>query len=108
MAPKTTSILSYLGLLWLVAFYMDRGERTDLSRYHLRQGLGLITTGLVLYLLVFILMVFLPLHFYVYYAITILLVLLMVFGIIHAINEIKLPVPLIGKLFEHRFKFIDN
>ena len=106
--PKTRSILSYLGLLWLLAFFADKHPKDELSSYHLRQGLGLITVGMVMYTLALLLMIFFPDLIYILYLVGFTLFLLTVFGIIHALNEVKRPVPLIGKLFENKFKFIDN
>lgn len=45
MTPKVQSILSYLGILWLIAFFAGKDQRNDLSKYHLKQGLGLFITA---------------------------------------------------------------
>lgn len=33
---------------------------------------------------------------------------LMIFGIIHVVNGVKKPLPLIGRVFEKKFEFIDK
>ncbi len=55
MLPKVQSILSYIGILWLVAFFAGKEERNDLSRYHLKQGLGLSIVAILFIILQLIL-----------------------------------------------------
>ncbi|WP_353183441.1 DUF4870 domain-containing protein [Parapedobacter lycopersici] len=108
MTARTQSILSYLGIFWLIAYFAGKGQRDPLSAYHLKQGLGLLVIGIFFNVAVFIIsLVSSMVASAVSYA-GVLLLLLMVFGIIHAINEVKKPLPVIGKGFENQFPFLDN
>lgn len=106
MDTKTQSILSYLGILWFIAFFGGKDRRTALSSYHLKQGLGLLLTALVVNILCFVLVALIPALAVTLQMLGLLFLILMVFGIINAVNEVQKPVPLIGKLFEDKFSFI--
>lgn len=108
MTPKVQSILSYLGILWLIAFFMGKDQRNDLSKYHLKQGFGLFITAIVFNVGAGILLSIIPSLTFVIGIIGFFFLILMVLGIITAANEVKKPLPVIGKFFEDRFKFIDN
>jgi len=108
MTPKVQSILSYLGILWLVAFFAGKEERNDLSRYHLKQGLGLFIIAIVFNIVVGIVLMILPSLASVIGLLSIAVLILMVLGIITAANEVKKPLPVIGRFFEDKFNFIDK
>ncbi len=108
MLPKVQSILSYVGILWLVAFFAGKEERNDLSRYHLKQGLGLWIIAILFNIAAYIVIIIAPDIALIPGFIIILFLILMVFGIINAANEVKKPVPLVGRLFENKFPFIDR
>lgn len=108
MTPKVQSILSYLGILWLVAFFAGKDQRNDFSKYHLKQGLGLFITAVVFNLGAGLLLSIIPSLTFVISIIGLVFLILMVLGIITAANEVKKPLPVIGKLFEDKFNFIDN
>lgn len=108
MTPKVQSILSYLSILWLIAFFMGKDERNDFSKYHLKQGLGLFITAAVINLGAGMLLYIVPALAFLIGIIGLVFLILMVLGIITAANEVKKPLPLIGKLFEDKFNFIDN
>src|SRR5690606_7457861 len=108
MTPKVQSILSYLGILWLVAFFAGKEERNDLSRYHLKQGLGLFIIAVVFNIAVGIVLMILPSLATILSLCSIVFLILMVLGIITAANEVKKPLPVIGKFFEDKFNFIDK
>lgn len=108
MTPKVQSILSYLGILWLVAFFAGKEERNDLSRYHLKQGLGLFIIAIVFNIVVGIVLMILPSLASVISLLSIAVLILMVLGIITAANEVKKPLPVIGRFFEDKFNFIDK
>ena len=90
MNSKATSILSYFGVLWFVAFFA--GTKDEKSVYHLKQGFGLMITWTIAYLVYEILL-----------RISIPLALLM--GVVYAAKEEQKPLPLLGKMFEG-FNFI--
>ncbi len=106
MTPKVQSILSYLGILWLIAFFVGKDQRNDLSKYHLKQGLGLFITAVVFNLCAGVLLTIVPSLTFVLTIVGFVFLILMVLGIITAANEVKKPVPVIGKFFEDKFNFI--
>ena len=106
MNSKVQSILSYLGVLWLIAYFAGKNERDDFSRYHLKQGLGLFLVSIALNLLSSIIVVIAPKLVFVIGLLALFLFIVLVIGIIHAVNEVKKPLPFIGKIFEDKFGFI--
>ena len=100
MDSKVTSILSYFGILWLVAYFA--GTKDEKSLYHLKQGFGLFLISIVFNILYFIL----PANLTIVASVVGLVVLvLFIFGLINAIKEEKKPLPIVGKSFEG-FNFI--
>ncbi len=111
MSAKTQSIISYITLIgWLIAYFGGKNNRTDLSRYHLKQGLGLFVASFILNIVVFILLLVLPqtVGLVISRVISICILVVLVIGIINASKEEKKPLPIIGKYFENQFAFIDK
>lgn len=108
MSPKTQSILAYLGILWLIAYFGGKDKRDALSTYHLRQGLGLLIVAILINLCLSVVIMLLPALSTPLSLISLLFLILMIFGIINAANEVQKPLPLIGKLFENQFPFLDK
>lgn len=106
MTPKVQSILSYIGILWLVAYFGGKQERNDLSRYHLKQGLGLWIIAVIFNIVLYIVVMTIPFLAAILSTVSIIFLILMIFGIINAANEVKKPLPVIGKMFEGKFDFI--
>lgn len=103
MNNKTISIVSYITIIgWLVAYLIGKDNLDALSRYHLRQSLGLAIVGFILNI-ISISILFLGM---VVNIIGILLLILMVIGIINAANGEMKPLPVIGKWLEDKFDFI--
>lgn len=108
MISKVQSILSYIGILWLLAFFAGKEQRDDFSRYHLKQGLGLwiaatllnLAGGLVIYL---ILTLGIPVG-----KLSLLVFIIMIIGIINTANEVKKPLLLVDEIVEDKFDFIDK
>lgn len=106
MSNKTLSIVSYITLIgWLVAFISGKDKADDLLKYHLRQSFGLILTGFVLSIILNILIMIVPALSFLSY-IGIILFIFLILGAINAANEVKKPLPVIGKTFENQFSFI--
>lgn len=109
MNKKTLSILSYITIIgWIVAFIKskDLTPKSDLVRYHLKQGFGIFLVSLIVNIaLSVVVMIAPPLYFLSYIGYVIFI--LWIFGIINAANEQKKPIPVIGKIFEDKFSFID-
>lgn len=106
MTPKVQSILSYIGILWLVAYFGGKQERNELSKYHLKQGLGLWIIAVVVNIAIYVVVMFTPSLATILSAASIIFLILMIFGIINAANEVRKPLPIIGKIFEGKFDFI--
>lgn len=111
MDKKTLSIVSYLTFVgWLIAYfsYKDKADKSSLEKFHLKQSFGL---GIVLsvgYMLVMtVLNMFLPAGIVriIDFA-SILLLVLMILGIITAMNEQEKELPIVGGLFKDKFDFI--
>lgn len=105
MNNKSLSVLSYITLIgWLVAYFTGRDQANDLLRYHLRQSLGLLIAGFLLGMVLNILMAITSLYSLGYLSLSVLV--LLIIGAINAANEVKKPLPFIGKMFENKFSFI--
>ncbi|MET3878542.1 MULTISPECIES: DUF4870 domain-containing protein [Chitinophaga] len=107
MNSKTLSILSYVTLIgWLIAYFSGKEKSDSLLRYHLKQSLGLAIVSIVLNIALSIIahmvpaLSFLGLVGYV-------ILIFWVLGIINAANQAEKPVPVIGKVFEDKFAFIN-
>lgn len=106
MDNKTRSIVSYITLIgWLIAYFSPNKEADGLLKYHLRQSLGLVITWFVGNMIIAIVVTIVPALGILYYC-SFAFLALMIFGMINATNEVSKPLPLIGKLFEHKFAFI--
>ncbi|NGM65652.1 DUF4870 domain-containing protein [Sphingobacterium sp. SGR-19] len=107
MNAKVQSILSYIGIAWLIAYFGGKKERNDFSRYHLKQGLGLWIIAIWNVLVSVVSVISASIAVLLSYVGFIFLV-LMIMGIIHAVNNVKKPLPVVGVLFEDKFDFINN
>lgn len=107
MNSKTQSIFSYLGILWLVAYFGGKEKRNSLSVYHLKQGLGLLVAAIPVNIALNILILIIPSIGTFLSLIGLVFPVLMIFGIINAANELQKPLPVIGKWFENAFDFIN-
>lgn len=107
MNNKTLSIVSYITIIgWLIAFFSGKDNANDLLKYHLKQSLGLFIVSFIFNIALSVVAFIVPsLYFLAYlgYAFWALLIL----GIINASNEVKKPLPIIGKMFEDKFNFIN-
>lgn len=109
MSNKTLSILSYVTIIgWIVAYVKSKDLKpgSTLVNYHLKQGLGLFILALILNIAISIVVYAVPsLYFLGYVGYVVLL--LLIFGIINAANQVEKPIPVIGKMFEDKFSFIN-
>ncbi|GJH39491.1 hypothetical protein RCZ04_00410 [Capnocytophaga sp. HP1101] len=104
MDSKVTSILSYFGILWLVAYFA--GTKDEKSIYHLKQGFGLFVVGFAFGIILRILMVISATVAGIVSLLGIVLLVLFIIGVINAVKEEQKPLPLFGKSFEKSFNFI--
>ena len=99
MDSKVTSVLSYFGLLWLIAFFF--GKKDEKSIYHLKQGFGLLVVGFLFGIVLQILFSVSPTIAGIFSLLGIVLLVLFIIGVINAVKEEQKPLPLIGKSFEN-------
>ncbi|MDQ1162396.1 putative membrane protein [Chryseobacterium sp. SORGH_AS 447] len=108
MSNKTLAILSYITIIgWLIAYFKskDHTHKNDVVTYHLEQGLGFFIVSIVLNILLSVITSIVP-SLYFINIIGIVLLIIWIIGIVHAANEEKKPIPLIGKIFEGQFGFL--
>lgn len=108
MHTKNLSIIAYLTIIGWGFSYLKFGKEknNELLKYHLRQSLGVMTVSCLFGILIWIIAVFSPTVAILFSWMGILLFILLVLGIINALNETQRPVPIIGKFFENKFFFI--
>lgn len=107
MNSKTLSILSYVTLIgWLIAYFSGKEKSDSLLRYHLKQSLGLAIVSIVLNIVLSIIAHVVPALSFLGLAGYVILI-FWVLGIINAANQAEKPVPVIGKVFEDKFAFIN-
>jgi len=108
MNQKTLSILSYVTIIgWIIAYIKGKElqPKNDLVTYHLKQGLGFFILSIIVNVILSVVVYTIPSLGILNYLSLILLV-LWVFGIINAVNEQKKPIPVIGAMFEDKFSFL--
>ncbi|MCW3466174.1 DUF4870 domain-containing protein [Chitinophaga nivalis] len=109
MNNKTIAILSYVTIIgWVVAYAKskDHTPKSDLVVYHLKQGLGFFILSVIINIMLSVIALMIPglaVLGYLGYA----LLIIWIFGIINAVNEQKKPIPVVGKMFEDKFAFLD-
>ncbi|WP_052496487.1 import component protein [Pedobacter lusitanus] len=108
MKNRTMAIIAYITLIgWIVAYleFKKTDRKSTLVNYHLGQALGLMIISVVLSITSSIILVIIPALGSILYLILLLPLVLLLFGIVAASNEVEKPVPLIGKIFEGKFNF---
>lgn len=109
MNNKTLSIVSYISIIgWLISYfsYKDKTPKSDLVNYHLKQSLGVAFLGVLYTVAINVIAMIIPSIAGVLSLASIAIIVLWVFGIINAANEVQKPVPLVGIMFEDKFNFI--
>lgn len=104
---RTVAILAYITIIgFIVAIVMHSSKKTALGTFHLRQVLGLIVTGLALWLPGMIIS-FIPfvnlLMLLVWPVVGIGLLVLWVMGLIAAVNGQQKPMPVLGENYQKWF-----
>jgi len=98
---KAIGILSYLGLLWIIAYFLYGNNKTEYNLFHLRQGLGIFILAIINWILGKILPDFL---FFVTIIITVGILIFAIIGIINALNNTQKELPIIGKFISENLK----
>ncbi|TCD11129.1 hypothetical protein EZ449_06440 [Pedobacter frigidisoli] len=103
---KAASIVSYFGILWLVAYFaMYKDKKTDLSTYQLRQSLLINILYVIVGIAGNIVLRIIPSVAlgYVFSALYLVLFIIWIIGLIGAIQGQKKPMPLIGEKAQTMF-----
>jgi uncharacterized membrane protein len=117
MDKKTLALVSYIftPIGWLISYFSYKGQEKDsFVAYHLKQSFGLFITWLVIWVAMWILMAILAMISlrlavavsWIYTLISLGFLVLMIIGIINANSGEEKPLPIIGKMFEGKFNFI--
>jgi uncharacterized membrane protein len=97
---KVIGILSYLGILWIVAYIIYNNKKSEYNIFHLRQGLGLLIIGIadmIVYAIPFI-------GWIIGFVVFIVIIVFMIMGIMAAANGEQKELPLIGKFISENLK----
>ena len=97
---KTIAVLSYLGILWVVAYIMYGNKKSEYNLFHIRQGLGV----MILWIATIIIGLFLPA--FIDRLLTLGAVVLMIMGAIEAGKGTVKPLPVIGEFIQENLKMI--
>jgi uncharacterized membrane protein len=109
MDKKTLSIVSYITIIgWVIAYVSHNNgtEKASLSRYHLKQSLGVGILGIIIGIVINVIAFIVPSLATILSLASLAILVLWVFGIINAVNEQEKPVPVVGSMFENKFSFI--
>lgn len=99
---KVLSALSYVGILFILPLIIE--PKTDFTRFHANQGLvlfiaeliGYIALSIISFILAFIPIIGTVLSYVLYLVFSIGCLVLMILGIINAVQERQQPLPIIG------------
>ncbi|REC45255.1 DUF4870 domain-containing protein [Chryseobacterium pennipullorum] len=109
MNNRTTAMVSYITFIgWLISYfsYRDRHEKDSFVSYHLEQSLGVMIFSIIVSIIVGVLMSVVPALSLLFSLLSLIPLILLVMGIINALNQVMKPVPLIGSFFERKFAFL--
>lgn len=108
MKTNQWAMIAYITIIgWIIAFVKSKEERNSLVSYHLEQALGLAIASIVWSIAVGIVIAVLPAALSGVLSIAgFLPFIFMIFGIINANNGVQKPIPVIGKMFENKFAFL--
>ena len=109
MDKKTLSIISYITIIgWVIAYlqYNKLENKDSLTKFHLKQSLGIGILGIVVSIVLTIIGMVIPTLASILSLANLAIVVLWVLGIINANNEQETPVPVVGGIFTDMFDFI--
>ena len=103
----TVALLAYITIIgFIIAIVMHSSKKTTLGSFHLRQVLGLIVTGLVIWIPCLIISLIPFVNFImilVWPLLGLSLLVLWVMGLIAAINGQQKPMPVVGEYYQKWF-----
>lgn len=110
MKTNQWAMIAYLTIIgWIIAYVKSKEKRSPLVNYHLEQALGLAIASIVWSIALGIVVAILPASLAGILSIAgFLPVVFMIFGIINANNHTQQPIPVIGKMFENKFVFLQE
>ena len=89
--PKVIGIIAYLTLIgWIVALILNSSAKSEFGSFHIRQALGIGLLGLLL--------AFIPVIGWI------LTIILVIIGLMSAINGEQKTVPVVGEYFQEWFR----
>jgi len=97
---KVIAILSYLGILWVIAYVMYGNKKSENNLFHLRQGLGLFIVLIALYILGHILGYIPIIGALIMLVLWIGYLIIAIMGVINAAKGVQKYLPLFGKIAE--------
>jgi uncharacterized membrane protein len=107
MDDKLIGILSYLGILWIVAYILYGSKKTEYNHFHVKQGLGLLISYVGVWIIGMI-VAFIPVLGFILvillYFVYLFLFIVMIIGIINAANGEKKPLILVSKVTDSLLK----
>lgn len=109
MNKKTLSIISYITIIgWIIAYvnYNKLAVKDSLTKFHLKQALGIAILGIALSIVLTIIGMVVPTLASILSLANLGVLVLWILGIINANNEQEVPVPVVGRLFTDKFDFI--
>ncbi len=103
-------VLSYLSLLWIVAYFLNAKDKSKFASFHIRQGLGILAIYLAVWAMFLligtvlggsmgILVLLGTLSSIIYLALPVLIII----GIYNVLQNKTTALPVVGKLFEQWF-----
>ncbi|GAA4807553.1 hypothetical protein GCM10023231_40960 [Olivibacter ginsenosidimutans] len=103
MNSRTIAIIAYVTIIgWIVAYILYRDNRSALAKYHLEQALGVFIFSFLWSAALQIVFTVIPFLSLLSFLFMVPLV-LAIFGIIYAAQEVLKPIPFIGKFIEGKF-----
>lgn len=103
---KTIAIISYITFIGLIiAFIMNNEKKNDFASYHIRQSLGIFLLWIVVRTFLFIVsfIIYIP---FLSGLINLGFIVLLVIGLVSAIQGEKKPIPALGEQFQQWFNTI--
>ncbi|HQW68769.1 MAG TPA: DUF4870 domain-containing protein [Flavobacterium sp.] len=106
---KTVSVISYLTIIgWFIAYNKYKnGVKSSLTKFHLEQSFGLCLVVILTNVITGLTMLIDPFFFLLWFCNNVAIIILWIAGIISAYYGVRLPLPIIGSLFENRFRFLE-
>ena len=109
MDKKTLSIISYITIIgWVIAYlqYNKLENKDSLTKFHLKQALGIGILGVLLFVILTIVGFVIPALASILSLANFAILVFWILGIINANNEQEIPVPVVGAMFTNKFDFI--